>query len=598
MADTTYVDFSVPPVNAAWLNDSNIVVYRALGAAGVPPTTAAQVMANLGAATAASVTAVAASVTAVSAGLAASTGSALVGFLQAGAGAVARTDQAKSRESISVKDFGAVGDGITDDTAAFNLATQSTAVWSQALSYDIVVPSGVGIKYKLNGSVYVRKGQSIRGNGLAGYIDASGNASTNTFIMGRGLISGVPTDDAGGQPVAVENFFILGGNAVKASIISNAAGYSIKSIFFSSVGIALDLGGADALLSNIEIDVSQIAMIFNGAQNIIISNFNIYVANYAIQFNNDCRDITFSNGIIEYPVYAGILTAPGQTNVKAISFSNVNFTMNVQNATFTGYVVSNASSVEMQFTGCSFRNWYQWAINHSTGVTAKLTFTGCVFDANKTTTAYAQSTTARVINTAPSGGDGTYNFFGCEYRNLPAEIATINDGLTKLSMVGGYVSGCDANAISQKRLNVVTTTRPAITVKGVAGFGYKTNDASNQILILPYWGGDSAWKVGVKANPFASGDSAYGRQEEGVYTVSYAYNGVDKRMYADKTLIWKTPSRTIPSDLAAVVCFGTAVGGPTTGSANTPTSTGTICVSYPATVANSSAVEWYAETAT
>lgn len=54
--------------------------------------------------------------------LAASGGSALVGFLQAGTGAVARTAQAKMRDFVNVKDFGAVGDGVTNDRAAINLA--------------------------------------------------------------------------------------------------------------------------------------------------------------------------------------------------------------------------------------------------------------------------------------------------------------------------------------------------------------------------------------------------------------------------------------------------------------------------------------------
>jgi hypothetical protein len=57
-----------------------------------------------------------------SAVLATSSGSSLVGFIQAGTGAVARTAQAKMRDFVSVKDFGAVGDGVADDTAAIQAA--------------------------------------------------------------------------------------------------------------------------------------------------------------------------------------------------------------------------------------------------------------------------------------------------------------------------------------------------------------------------------------------------------------------------------------------------------------------------------------------
>ena len=70
--------------------------------------------------------------------LAASTGSSLVGFIQSGTGAVARTVQDKARESVSVLDFGAVGDGATDDTVAFTHA--------QASATYIEVPAGMNCK--------------------------------------------------------------------------------------------------------------------------------------------------------------------------------------------------------------------------------------------------------------------------------------------------------------------------------------------------------------------------------------------------------------------------------------------------------------------
>ena len=57
----------------------------------------------------------------------ASDGSSYIGYIQGGTGSVATTVQAKLREAISVKDFGAVGNGSTNDRNAINLAQTAAA---------------------------------------------------------------------------------------------------------------------------------------------------------------------------------------------------------------------------------------------------------------------------------------------------------------------------------------------------------------------------------------------------------------------------------------------------------------------------------------
>lgn len=97
--------------------------------------------------------------------LAASGGAGLVGHIATGVGAVARTVQSKLRDTVSVKDFGAVGDGVTDDAPAFQAAIDHLEAIGGGRLY---IPTGT---YLLDATV------TVLGSGIT--IEGGGHQSTH-----------------------------------------------------------------------------------------------------------------------------------------------------------------------------------------------------------------------------------------------------------------------------------------------------------------------------------------------------------------------------------------------------------------------------------
>lgn len=165
-------------------------------------------------------------------------GDALVGFRQSNSngnltGAVGRTVHQKFQEFISVKDFGAVGDNVADDTAAFQLAAD--------VGGQIYVPNGT---YKITGEIVFGSNTTLNvAGGTVFTLNCSGEngrgfyfrRAVNSGITGNFVINAFATS-AGSD--GSRNSCIQFGNDV------NDAAPSVTQFCFATGSIDINISGS------------------------------------------------------------------------------------------------------------------------------------------------------------------------------------------------------------------------------------------------------------------------------------------------------------------------------------------------------------------
>jgi hypothetical protein len=122
----------------------------------------------------------------------------VVSYNQGGAGAVSRTVANRLRDFVSVKDFGAVGNGVADDTAAIQAALDANLA--------VYIPAG---SYKVSAQLDLQSGSTLFGDGSASEITcANGDIS---------IIYGLSTDNCTVRNIKV-NVTVAGTTAYTGAV--------------------------------------------------------------------------------------------------------------------------------------------------------------------------------------------------------------------------------------------------------------------------------------------------------------------------------------------------------------------------------------------
>jgi len=242
-------------------------------------------------------------------------GSDWIGFEADGTGAVAISAQDKMRQIVSVKDFGAVGDGVADDTAAIQAAI------------DYAYAGGVG----LAGAVYIPSGNYLCGQ-ITTYpyttIIGTGRHTSNLFCKPGTTGKWWSDRGNGAQKLMLSGVAFYGQNNL---LLTHIAEFGDTGVQFGSEGILKDLWFRDSyssygLLCNANVGIFENITVQNcqyGAK--ILGNGNHITNLFAMQCDTIGADLSgsFARGVHAEATFSGgiPLKINGDTNVKDLTIS-------------------------------------------------------------------------------------------------------------------------------------------------------------------------------------------------------------------------------------------------------------------------------------
>ena len=246
-------------------------------------------------------------------------GASLVGFLQSGTGAVARTVQDKLSDALHVKDFGAKGDGVTDDTAALQNAINQAFASERPLQFH----AGVFIT---SNTLTIPGPCQILGAGRGEFAYGSLPATSITRIKYTGppnrSVMAIPASNMGGK---LSGFHLdSNGTAQIGLSVGSVLGWDFSDIYISGYTVyGLQLLPLAAYVANCMMNTFKRVHVYSTAN----STIGVYITG-AGAVCNSCHN-TFELLTVDY----------GGTNSEGIRIGNAD------NCVFTQtYIFSSGST--------------------------------------------------------------------------------------------------------------------------------------------------------------------------------------------------------------------------------------------------------------
>jgi len=376
------------------------------------------------------------------------TGATNVGFTQTGTGADARTVSSKLKDILSVKDFGAVGDGTTDDTLAIKDAIAAAVAAAPAT---LTFPTGT---YKCTNTLGDYFGSDVTLDGQGSTLDFSTAATSpaTTFLSFSGTIAtgvSLSSDAASAQKtVSVASATFAVGDFVK--IKSNTVwdpGRTSSTYgelnFIQSIPSAAAVAVTNDLMSTYTTAASATIAKITPVRNINIRNIKLQ----GPSGNDSHKGIVITNGI--NCTIDGIQSYD-MDNVHVQIYDStfcrvLNSYFQESNSSSTGYGTSFANATQ----DCSAENNVYTDVRHSLstnnnsagGITRRILF------ANNIVTDSAPATSG-------SGGDAIDTHAGAEDISIIGNIVNASSG-SGINVECRSATICN-NVISFTQLNGIT----------------------------------------------------------------------------------------------------------------------------------------------